>query len=237
MENLYQLLTVEDVHKDEASIIGVLEAIQDRSLPNDLRLLNYYKELPVNFAATIETIDRGVVEMTVHELQSISMLMQKATFIKSAHLPYTVISKVLRVKREKKLVYLNQFSYVHIPAERRLSVRVKLSEKLDASFQNNQQMVRGSIEDISFGGVSIIAPKGSVLEENVTGMLSIWLPDTKLEVQGKLLKVHDEENSNRFVFELELDNKSERLMSQFIFRQQSQIIRELKEMSTFGSNM
>jgi c-di-GMP-binding flagellar brake protein YcgR len=237
MENLYQLFTVEDVHKDEASILGVLEAIRDHSLPNDLRLLNYYKELPVNFAATIEDIDRGVVEMTVHELQSTSMLIQKATFIKSAHLPHTVISKVLRVNRDKRLVYLNQFSYVQIPAERRLSVRVKLSEKLDASFQNNQQVVRGSIEDISFGGVSIIAPKGSVLEENVTGMVSIWLPDSKLEVQGKLLKVHDEENSNRFVFELELDNKSERLMSQFIFRQQSQIIRELKEMSTFGSNM
>jgi hypothetical protein len=235
MLNLYQLLVVEDVHKDEESIIEVLSAIRSKRLPNDIRLLNYYKELPVNFRATIEVVDRGVVEMAVHELQAASMLLEKSTFIKSTHLPHTVIAKLLKVKKATNLVFLTNFSYVQIPAERRMYVRVRLSDKLDAAFHNNQELVRGLIEDISFGGLSINAPHGSVLEKNLKGTISIWLPETRLEVSGKLLKTHDDESTRKYVFELELDTKSERLMSQFIFKQQSRIIRELKDLYTIGT--
>ena len=49
------------------------------------------------------------------------------------------------------------------------------------------------------------------------------------------MKVHDEESTRKYVFELELDTKSERLMSQFIFKQQSRIIRELKDLYTIGT--
>jgi hypothetical protein len=172
----------------------------------------------------------------VHELQAASMLLEKSTFIKSAHLPHTVIAKLLKVKKAANLVYLDNFSYAQIPAERRLYVRVRLSDKLDAAFHNNQELVRGLIEDISFRGLSINAPHGSVLEENLKGTISIWLPETRLEVSGMLLKVHDEESMRKYVFELELDTKSERLMSQFIFKQQSRIIRELKDLYTIGAN-
>ncbi|HTY20721.1 MAG TPA: PilZ domain-containing protein [Geobacteraceae bacterium] len=223
------LLTVEDVQKDEASIMAVLSAIWEQKLPNDLSLLNYYRELPVSFAASIESIDRGVVQMKVHEMQIASMLMQKATLIKSGHLPYGVIANVLRLRKADCISYLTQFSYVRIHADQRLYVRVKVAGKFDAAFYNDNHLVRGRIEDISFSGVAIKAPKGSSLEENVKGTVSIWLPGATLEVPAKLLKIQGDEV---FIFELEIDEKSEMVLSQFIFQQQSQIIRELREIGS-----
>lgn len=220
------LLTVQDVQKDEASIIEVLTAIMEQRLPNGLTLLNYYRELPVNFGASIESIDRGVVQIKVHEMQVASMLIQKATFIRSSHLPHGVIANVLRLRRQDCIAYLTQFSYVRIHADQRIYVRVKVTSKIDAAFYSDNHLVRGRIEDISFSGVAIKAPKGSVLEEDVKGKVSIWLPDAKVEVPGKLLKMQGEDI---YIFVLESDEKSEKVLSQFIFQQQSQIIRELKD--------
>jgi hypothetical protein len=220
------LLTVEDIHKDEASIISVLSAIMELRLPNDIKLLNYYRELPVNFGATVVSVDRGVVEMKVHEMQIASMMVQKTTFIRSIHLPHGVIANVLRINKQSRIAYLTQFSYVRIHADQRIYVRVKVSGKFDAAFHNEQQLVRGRIEDISFSGVAIKTPQGSMLEENIEGMVSICLPDAKLEMPGKLLKKQGED---RYVFVLDVDGRSEKILSQFIFQQQSQIIRELKD--------
>jgi hypothetical protein len=226
----YQKITVEEVRKDEASIIEVLSAIMDNTLPNDLILLNYYKEIPIRFGATVEFIDRGVVDMVVHRLQAVAMLMQNFTCIKSNHLPHCAIAKVLKVKKEKNLVFLTQFSYVQIPSERRMYIRVKVSDRFEAVFHSNQQVLRGAIGDISYGGVAILAPAGSPLEENAKGKVSLWLPNIILEVPGKFLRVDDDNLTKKYIFEMEVDAKSERIISQFIFKQQIKILRELKEL-------
>jgi len=95
-------------------------------------------------------------------------------------------------------------------------------------------LIQGRIEDISFSGLSITTPKGITLEENSTGKVNIALPATILELSGKLLKVNQDDSSSKFIIELEMDNKSEQCISQFIFSQQSGIIRELKELYSSG---
>jgi hypothetical protein len=228
MFRYYTLLTLKDIQKDEASIIDVLTTIKNNELPNDITLLNYYRELPVNFPASIESIDRGVVQMKVHDMQIASMLIQKKTFIKSSHLPYGVITNVVRLNKTNCIAYLTQFSYVRIHADQRIFVRVKVTGKYDAVFYSDTHRVRGHIEDISFSGVAIKAPKESIPDESIEGTVSLYLPGKKLEVPGKLLKVQEE---SIYVFELVVDEKSEKVLSHFIFQQQCQIIRELKEIT------
>ncbi len=223
------LLTIEDVQKDEASIIEVLTAIHEQRLPNDISLLNYYRELPVSFPAYIESVDRGVVQLKVHEMQVASMLMQKATIIKSGHLRFSVIANVLRLRRRECTAYLAQFSYVRVHADQRAYVRVKVAGKYSATFHYGKHQLKGLIEDLSFSGVAIKAPSGCILEENPQGTVSLWLPGATLEVPGRLLKVQADD---LFIFALEVDDKSEKVLSQFIFQQQSHIIRELKEIGS-----
>ncbi len=229
MQKHYQLITVDDIRKDEDSILEALSATE-----KDIKLLNYYKELPVSFDATIKHNDRGVVEMNIHELQAAAMMIEKEVFIKCDSLPHDVIAKVLKIHKLSGSALLANFHYVVITAERRVCVRVRVSEKFDATFRYNNRLVNGLIEDISFSGLSISAPKGMSLEENSKGMVSIALSSTRLDLSGKLLKVDQGDSSTRFIIELEMDRKSERHISQFIFAQQSKIIRELKELYTTG---
>jgi hypothetical protein len=232
--NQYQLLTVKDVQRDEAAIIEVLSAIMNDKIPNDLELLNYYREVPVSFGATVEFIERGVVDMTVHKLQSVTMLLQNMTIIKSRHLPHCVIARVLKIYRKRNLALLNQFSYVHIPAEQRVYVRVIVSDRVEASFHAEGEEVRGTISDFSYGGVAILAPPGSLLKENARGIITLSLPDSEIDVPGIFLRACDSNPFKIYIFKLESDKKNERIISQFIFGQQVKILRELKEMCLYG---
>jgi c-di-GMP-binding flagellar brake protein YcgR len=227
----YQLLTVKDVRKDDAAIIEVMSAIMANELSNDLVLLNYYNEIPVSFGATIERIDRGVVDIMVHRLQAVAMQMQAMTFIKSSHLPYCVIAKVLKVKREESLAMLTQFSYVKIPSEQRMYVRVKVLGRFEAVFSSDEEEVRGTIGDISYGGVAILAPQGRYIRENTKGMVTLCLPNTKLDIPGTFLRVDEQHRLNKYIIKLEMDPKSEKIISHFIFQEQIGILRELKDMS------
>ena len=227
----YQLLSVKDPQKDEAAIIEVLSAIMAEELSNDLVLLNYYKEIPVSFGATIERIEGGVVDIMVHKLQAVSMMMQKMTFIKSKHLSHCVIAKVLKVKREKSTALLTQFSYVNIQSEQRMYVRVSVVGKVEAVFRGNKQEVHGTISDISYGGVAILAPQGTAIKENAMGMVTLYLPAARLDIPGTFLRGDEQHPLQKYIIKLDADPKSEKIISHFIFQEQIGILRELKDMS------
>ena len=228
--NQYQLLTVKDLQKDEAAIIEVLYAIKNKELRNDMVLLNYYKELPISFGATVESIERGVVDVKVHRLQTVAMMLQHMTFIKSDHLPYCVIAKVLKAKKEQDIALLTQFSYASVPSEQRKYVRVSVHDKVEALFSCDQHLLRGKINDISYGGVAIIAPREDNLYTNAKGMATLWLPAATLEIPGVLLRIEEQHSSVKYIVRLDMDPKNEIIISKFIFGQQIMILRELKDM-------
>lgn len=225
----YTLVIVDDARKDEEKIIEVLTAIMNDELSDDLMLLNYYKEVPISFRSSIEFIDRDLAEMSVHKLQAIVMGMQKATLIKSDHLPHAVIAKVQRIDPDSNLAFLNQFCYVAIPSDRRKYVRVQLSGRFDAHFRCNQKSINGTIRDISIGGVAILAQASNDIEVNTVGMVSMEFSGIKAEIPGKLLRISDENDQKKYAVELEAGNKYEGLISKLIAQQQGEIIRELKE--------
>jgi|ERR1039457_662678 c-di-GMP-binding flagellar brake protein YcgR len=230
-QSLYQLLTDEDVRRDEAAILRRLTAIAAEKRANEVKLLNYYKEVPITTGASIESVDRGVVEMTVNKLQAAAMLKQKMTFIKSPHLAHNVTAKVERVQMDKNRVFLSQFSYAAIRAERRKSARVKINAKREATFRVGKVMLTGLIRDISIGGVSIITPKGVIFPPNVKGTVSLSLGLlSKIFLPARLIRVDDDDSgSNFFAFEMEMDAKNEKILTKFIFEQQRIILTELKD--------
>ena len=169
----YQLLTVRNAQEDSEAILKVMSVIMYNSLLNDLVLLNYYNELPISFGATVEHVENGIVVMSVHSFQAVSMLLEKTTFIKSDLLPHWVMANVLKIDRENNLAYLAFFTYVHNPSDRRLHVRMKLPDMVEASFHNNQQEVPGAVREISFGGVAILATQENVLKKREKGIVSL----------------------------------------------------------------
>ena len=66
MQDTYHFFTVEDVQKDEKEIFKVLQGILDGRLSNDLKVLNYYKEIPVSYDAKILHMDEDLLEGTTN---------------------------------------------------------------------------------------------------------------------------------------------------------------------------
>ncbi len=229
MHNYYRLISVGDFHEDESSIIEILEAIKKNELPNDLKLLNYYKEVPISFGSEIDHIEKGLVELAVHQLQAVAIQQQKMTLMRSRHFGHDVFAKVLKVSTVKNYAFLSNFSYAQVLSDRRKHVRVKLTHNLDVVFHSQKISVKGCLKDISIGGVSIHTPENCGIEEDLKGVVNLDLCGTRLEVPGKVLRIHNEADSGSIVVQMEADSKSERALSQFIFKTQNEIIRELKE--------
>lgn len=229
--NHYQLLTVQSASEDNAAIIKALSVIMYNNLLNDLVLLNYHDEMPISFGAAVEGINNGIVAMSVHSFQAVSMLMQKMTFIKSDLLPHWVMANVLKIDRDNNLAYLALFSYVHNTSERRNYVRMKLPDMVEASFHSDRQEVPGSVREISFGGVAIMAPQEKVLKEKEKGIISLSLPNARLDIPGVFLQCHEQDFFKRLIFQMKMNAKSRQIFSQFIFEQQSKIMEELKHLN------
>jgi hypothetical protein len=187
--------------------------------------------MPISFGATVEHINNGIVVMSVHSFQAVSMLLQNMTFLKSDLLPHWVMANVLKIDRENNLAYLALFSYVHNTSERRNYVRMKLPDMVEASFHNNQQEVPGAVREISFGGVAILAPQEKILKENEKGIISLSLPNARLDIPGVFLKCQEQDFLKRHIFQMKMNAKSRQIFSQFIFEQQSKIMEELKHLN------
>ena len=228
--NHYQLLTVQSAPDDNEAIIKMLSVIRYNNLLNDLVLLNYYDGMPISFGAAVEGINSGIVAMSVHNFQAVSMLLQKMTFIKSDLLPHWVMANVLKIDRENNLAYLALFSYVHNTSERRNYVRMKLPEMVEASFHSDHQDVPGAVREISFGGVAILAPQERPMKKKEKGIISLSLPKARLEIPGVFLQCQEEDFLKRHIFQMKMNAKNGQIFSQFIFEQQTKIMEELKHM-------
>lgn len=224
----YEPLTIHNPRRDEESILKIFSAIGSKRLPNDLLLLNYYNDMPISFGATVEYVDRGIVVLMVHSFQAISMLLQNTTFIRSEYLPHWVLANVLKVDRENNLVFLALFNYVINPGERRLHVRITLPEKVNASFHNRKLLLPGAVQEISFGGLALMAPEDVTFKEKEKGMLSLQLPSSSLEVPGTFIKSQEKDSQHRHIFLLEMNARCEKILAQYIYMQQSRIMEELK---------
>ena len=51
----------------------------------DLKLINYYDEVPVSYGSTITSMEVDSIELAVHEYQALVMKHDKSTLIKSQH--------------------------------------------------------------------------------------------------------------------------------------------------------
>lgn len=229
MGDEYQLLVEKGVKEDSRQIVSILDQLSKGKLANDLRLLNYFNEVPVSYPAVVENVEDDMVDMAVHQNQAVVMNHQKMTFLKSRHFPHAVVAKVFRSDVGKCLAILTKFSYAQIRAERRQFVRVRLDSAIPASFACSQGEVTGTIDDISIGGMCLRTSRSQELETQVRGILTLSLDDCTLEILAMLLKIRQEENDFLYVFECETDAKIETKISQFIFQRQLEIIRELKD--------
>lgn len=229
MQDYYHFFTVENVQKDQKEIQKVLQGMLDGRLSNDLKVLNYYKEIPVSYDAKIVHMDEDMLELQVHQHQAVVMCLEKVIFLKSSHFPHDVVAKVYKSNVAKCIALLHNFSYAQIRAERRRFVRVQISDPINVNFRKFDLTFDGRLIDVSIGGLSVRSREKIDINLEAAGVLTADLPSGALEMPGRLLKVASEDDSWVYIFEIELNTRIEGAISQFIFQKQVEIIRELKD--------
>ena len=231
MKDLYRLVTVADGRKDSAAIMDVLQKIYDGKLRNDLKLLNFIREVPVSFSATLENVADDRIELSVHQNQAVMMKHDKFTLIQSSHFPheYGVHSYVALSNPTKCKAILTRFAYAQIRADRRTAVRVQIHHAMPGTFVGPSGTISGDMLDISVGGISVKV-KGKIDGENEdTGRFTCVLPTGNVEVPARFLKIVKTDEDCRAIFVITPDSRMETVISQFIFNEQIDIIKELKE--------
>ncbi len=230
-KDFFHLVTLEDGRKDSDAIIRVFQDIQAGKTGGDLKLLNYYREIPVSFGATITNVMDDRVDLNVHQNQAVVMKHAKQTLIKCDRFPnglgvhcYVALSNINSCR-----AILTRFAYAQIAAERRGAVRVEVDFPLQGNFSAPGVTLAGKVADISVTGVSLHLAVKPTVEINIEGTFVCSLPGGRVEVPARLLKYFDTENGCRAVVTFAPDNKLELLLSQFIFSLQVEIIRDLKE--------
>ncbi len=229
MNDYYQLVSVADAREDNRQILEILAAIKNGTRSNDLRLLNYYQSIPVNFGATVESLDGDTAELSIHHQQAVVMHLEKQTFLKSSHFPHDVLASVSYVNIDKCVAMATKFTYAVIRAERRQYVRVEVKDPISAVFSAPGVTVTGTLNDISIGGIAIVAEIPNPPENALKGSVRLGLPGGPFEMPATLLRVIPAKEKNLAICEIQPDARAEKGVSQYIFQRQVEIIRELKD--------
>jgi hypothetical protein len=229
MNDLYHKLQLVGEQEDRAQILAVLASIQQGRLKNDIKLLNFYREIPVSYEADVLTVEESHAELEVHQVQAVVISFEKITVLKSSHFPRDVVATVNYVNVEKSRIVLSNFSYAIVRAERRMSVRVELTDPIYASFTSPSGNIGGRLHDMSLTGISFNVAQEPAIPLSEKGELAVTLPIGTITVPAALLKILTLEEGFRMVFEIEVTRATEASISQYLFRRQVEIIKELKD--------
>lgn len=231
MKETYQIVNIKDGKQDLAAIVQTFRDIKAGRHKNDLRLINYYHEVPVSYPVTIEGIEEDTVDLQVHQVQSMVLSMQKQALIKSAAFPkgYGVHAMVEHLSVKKNIAIMGRFAYASIRAERREAVRVAIAEKICAEYQAEDQSITGELRDISLTGFAMhlsTPPPAGIKEE---GLARIPLAEKSIELPAKLIAAIKNEGGYLLAFNYDADKQADKIISQYIYNRQVEIIRNLKE--------
>jgi len=227
----FQIVSIKDGKQDLESILHTLREMKAGRLKNDLKLLNYYHEVPISYSAKIDSIDADCIEVTAHQAQSVVLGLQKQVLLTSSSFPQGlgVHCFVEYVNVKNSFAVLGRFAYASIRAERRGAVRVKIDGFVPAAYTADTQTLSGRADDISVSGVAIhnqqSAPAG--IPENGTLQLSVNGSD--LILPSTLVKSAEKEGEFVHTFRFEPDKNADKVISQYIYGRQVEIIRQLKE--------
>lgn len=225
------------LHEDLSAIIAGFKEIIDQNLSVKCKLINYYKGLPLSYAATPVELHQGTLELDVNQQQAAALESSKYAFLKCDHFNSAILAEVQRVNVPKMMASVRNFSYVEILAERRTALRLELLPRSDAEIVIGTETITGKLRDVSLGGFSIIPATPCNLEPGMAVTLKLVLPnllqgrDDRFQTHAYHVETITREEYDVCRFSFQADQQIENLISRFIFQRQVEIIKELKERS------
>jgi len=231
----YHTRIKKSVDEDRATIVAAFQDIIKCGVRTSFRLLNYYKGLPISYPATIVELNNGILELDVHQQQTVAIERSKLVFIKCDYFDCAILAEVQSADIRRMTASLRNFKFVEVMAERRDALRLQLDPPTEAEISRATTKLSGKLFDISLGGFSIRTeercPVGNHEEVRLRVMVPNLLQNTLTRVETTACHLETTNEGNDFIcrFSFQADAQSETTISRFIFQRQVEIIREIKE--------
>lgn len=231
MKETFQIVSVKDGKQDFAAIFHVFQEMKAGRLKNDLRLVNYYHEVPISYPASIDGVEKDTIELSVHQAQSVVLNIQKQVLIKSAAFPQGlgVHAIVEMVNIKNSFAVLGRFAYASIRADRRGAVRVVVEKKAKSEFVADGQSIAGWLRDISLTGFAMESSEAAPVGLAEEGTARLNLEGIALSVPARLVGSRQIDTDYLHTFQIDVDKHADKLISQYIYNRQVDIIRSLKD--------
>lgn len=201
--------------------------------------LNYYKEIPVSYDATLLAIENEMAEFEVHEYQAKVVNLEKRALIycpEKSPFSDDILGEAFYINVNRKKVILCKFSYAKIRSDMRRFVRVVLDKPLEVELVIEGHPIEASVLDISLGGAALKVIDAELLLPGliVTPCLKLSDPGsgrvTEVELSAKVVRIVGDSAPFTCLLEFQPDKISQQQIAYFINQRQVEIIKELKEL-------
>ena len=222
---------------EREDMLVILQLLQEM-IGQKFSFLNYYKEIPVSYDATLLSIENEMAEFAVHEYQAKVINMEKQTLIHShpkSTFPEDMIAEAFYVSSIKKRVILCNFGYAIIRSYLRRFVRVLLDTPVEAVLLFDEDIIEGNVKDLSLGGAAITVLSADLLVPGLDINMFLKLPDatgsSKIEVgmSATIIKVIGTSAPYTCIVEFHAEKHSQQQIAYYINQRQVEIIKELKD--------
>ncbi|MDR3578886.1 MAG: PilZ domain-containing protein [Oryzomonas sp.] len=200
--------------------------------------LNYFKEIPVSYDARLINVDNEMAEFEVHDYQAKVISLEHKTLIRS-HERFSfredMIGEAFYVNVARKKAIICNFGYAKIRSDMRRYVRVLLDRPLEVDMIVEEDILKGSVKDISLGGASIDVGAMEQFPGGADINILLKLPDIssgsihEVGVTATVIKVSGDNAPYSCVVEFHPERNSQQQISYYINQRQVEIIKELKE--------
>lgn len=224
---------------EREDMLVILQFLQGM-IGQQFSFLNYYKEIPVSYDATLLSIENEMAEFAVHEYQAKVVNMEKKTLIHSHSLspfPEDMIGEAFYVSSAKKRVILCNFGYARIRSDMRRFVRVLLDNPIKADLLFEDDIIKGDVKDISLGGAAVSTDSADLLVPGLDINVFLKLPElngnsrNEVGLGATIIKVVGTCAPYTCIIEFHPEKHSQQQIAYYINQRQVEIIKELKDIN------
>jgi len=202
-------------------------------------LMNYYKGVPISYAASLRGFDLSSATVGVHPYQAVCMQLEGHTRVQSKLLSLAVQAQVT-LNLKNNTARLSEFKRVLYVTERRQFVRIEPDQRIEVEVSTQNWMVRGRLEDISAVNIGIFLPGEEIFFEpevvfkeynNLRARLTLPGIDQPLEINGVVARSLPDKNHDYRVGARLLPNTAvQQAIRTFILKQQNLVEHELQHL-------
>lgn len=220
-------------HEDRLVIIQNLKGMVGKQFS----MLNYYKEIPVSYDATLLCVENEMAEFQIHEYQAKVINLERHTMIfcpDKELFKDDILAEVFYISVPKKKVILCKFGYAKIRSDMRRFVRVVLDRPVAVDFILENDILSGTIKDISLGGAAVAVASKELLVPGSDVNVIAKLPDNsskaviEVGLTGTVVRVNGDAAPYICLLEFHPEKHSQQQIAYFVNQRQVEIIKELK---------